>query len=72
MLSSNHSAHSFNNFYPPIVRGFNLGSNTITLICTAPPYLVGALITFAMACNSDRINEHGWHIINSMAIAKDL
>ena len=63
MLSANHSAYGFNNFYPSIVRGFNLGSNTITLVCTAPPYLVGALITFAMAYNSDRINERGWHII---------
>lgn len=69
MLSANHSAYAFNNFYPSIVRGFNLGSNTITLVCTAPPYLIGALITFAMAYNSDRINERGWHIIASMAVA---
>jgi nitrate/nitrite transporter NarK len=69
MLSANHSAYGFNNFYPSIVRGFNLGSNTITLICTAPPYLVGALITFAMAYNSDRLGERGWHIIISMSVA---
>lgn len=69
MLSANHSAYGFNNFYPSIVRGFNLGSNTITLVCTAPPYLVGALITFAMAYNSDRLNERGWHIIISMSVA---
>lgn len=69
MLSANHSAYGFNNFYPSIVRGFNLGSNTITLVCTAPPYLVGALITFAMAYNSDRMSERGWHIILSMIVA---
>lgn len=69
MLCANHSAYGFNNFYPSIVRGFNLGSNTITLVCTAPPYLVGALITFAMAYNSDRVNERGWHIIISMTVA---
>jgi hypothetical protein len=69
MLSANHSAYVFNNFYPSIVRGFNLGSNTITLVCTAPPYLVGALITFAMAYNSDRLGERGWHIIVSMSVA---
>jgi hypothetical protein len=69
MLSANHSAYAFNNFYPSIVRGFNLGSNTITLVCTAPPYLIGALVTFAMAYNSDRINERGWHITISMTVA---
>lgn len=69
MLSSNHSAYGFNNFYPSIVRGFNLGSNTITLVCTAPPYLVGALITFAMAYSSDRNNERRWHIVASMTVA---
>jgi hypothetical protein len=47
----------------------DLGSTTITLVCTAPPYLLGALITFAMAYNSDRVNERGWHIIVSMTVA---
>lgn len=69
MLSANYSAYGFNNFYPSIVRGFNLGSNTITLALTAPPYLSGALITFAMAYNSDRAADRGWHIIASMSVA---
>lgn len=69
MLSSNHSVCDSNSFYPSIVRGFNLGSDTITLVYTVPPYLIGALITFAMAYNSDRNNECGWHIIASTTIA---
>ncbi|KAG4254417.1 hypothetical protein FPRO04_07796 [Fusarium proliferatum] len=45
LLLSNQSAYGFNYFYPAIDRGFNLGSRTITLICTAPPYLLGAFIS---------------------------
>ncbi|KAF2002254.1 hypothetical protein P154DRAFT_618673 [Amniculicola lignicola CBS 123094] len=59
MLSSNHSAYGFNNFYPTIVKGFGLGSRTTTLICTAPPYLVGTLGSFAVAFSPDRNKEHG-------------
>ncbi|KIW08190.1 uncharacterized protein PV09_01121 [Verruconis gallopava] len=62
MLCSNHSAYGFVNFYPTIVKGFGLGSRTITLVCTAPLYLIGALISFAVAFSSDRNKERGWHI----------
>lgn len=62
MLLTNQSAYSFNYFYPAIVRGFNLGSRTITLICTAPPYLLGAFISYFIAWHSDRKAERGWHI----------
>ncbi|KAH7158984.1 major facilitator superfamily domain-containing protein [Fusarium sp. MPI-SDFR-AT-0072] len=62
LLLSNQSAYGFNYFYPAIVRGFNLGSRTITLICTAPPYLLGAFISYFIAWHSDRKAERGWHI----------
>lgn len=62
LLLSNQSAHGFNYFYPAIVRGFNLGSRTIALVCTAPPYLLGALISYFIAWHSDRKAERGWHI----------
>lgn len=62
MLCSNHSAYGFNNFYPSIVKGFHLGSNTVTLVCTAPPYLIGTLISFAIAFSSDKNKERGLHI----------
>ncbi|KAF2018238.1 MFS general substrate transporter [Aaosphaeria arxii CBS 175.79] len=42
ILCANHTAYGFNNFYPTIVKGFGLGTRTITLLCTAPPYLIGA------------------------------
>lgn len=69
ILCSNHTAYGFNNFYPAIVRGFNLGSRTITLLCTAPPYLIGAAISFGIAYSSDRNRERGWHISVPMAVA---
>ncbi|KAH7345809.1 major facilitator superfamily domain-containing protein [Pyrenochaeta sp. MPI-SDFR-AT-0127] len=62
MLCANHSAYGFNNFFPSIVKGFNLGSRTITLVCTAPPYLIGTVISFAIAFSSDRKKERGFHI----------
>lgn len=69
ILCANHTAYGFNNFYPSIVRGFNLGSRTITLVCTAPPYIVGALITFVIANSSDRQHERGLHISIPMLVA---
>ncbi|KAL7764686.1 hypothetical protein ACKLNR_005831 [Fusarium oxysporum f. sp. zingiberi] len=69
LLLSNQSAYGFNYFYPAIVRGFNLGSRTITLVCTAPPYLLGAFISYFIAWHSDRKAERGWHISGAILFA---
>lgn len=69
MLASNQSAYGFNYFYPEIVKGFNLGSRTITLVCTAPPYLIGAVISYIIAWSSDRRGERGYHISIPMLVA---
>ncbi|RKK58323.1 hypothetical protein BFJ71_g2410 [Fusarium oxysporum] len=69
LLLSNQSAYGFNYFYPAIVRGFNLGSRTITLVCTAPPYLLGAFISYFIAWRSDRKAERGWHISGAILFA---
>ncbi|KAL5366222.1 major facilitator superfamily domain-containing protein [Aspergillus floccosus] len=69
MLCSNHTAYGFNNFFPSIVKGFGLGSNTVTLVLTAPPYLFGAAISFLAAFSSDRTNERGFHISVPMLVA---
>lgn len=47
----------------------NLGSRTVTLVLTAPPYLFGAAISFLVAYSSDRHNERGYHIMAPMAVA---
>lgn len=69
MLCANHTAYGFNNFFPTIVRGFNLGSNTVTLVLTAPPYLIGAAVSFLVAYSSDIRNERGYHISVPMCVA---
>lgn len=69
MLCSNHSAYSFNNFFPSMLKGFNLGSKTITLVLTAPPYLVATVIAFGIALSSDRMKERGLHIAAPIVFA---
>jgi hypothetical protein len=64
------SSYGFNNFFPTMVRGFGLGSNTIALVLTAPPYILGTAVSFFVAWNSDRNKERGYHIMinNCMSI----
>jgi predicted MFS family arabinose efflux permease len=68
-MCANQTSYGFNYFYPSIVEGFNLGSRTITLACTAPPYIVAALISYGLAWSSDRRKERGFHIIIPVLIA---
>lgn len=51
------------------MKGFNLGTRTLTLALTAPPYIFGAIISFLVAYSSDRFNERGYHISAPMAVA---
>lgn len=69
MLTANHSAYGFNNFFPTIVKTMNLGNNMTTLLLTAPPYLAGTLVAFATAWSSDRRRERGLHISAPQAVA---
>lgn len=62
------SSYGFNNFFPTMVRGFGLGSSTIALVLTAPPYILGTIVSFYVAWSSDRKKERGYHImINNCA-----
>lgn len=69
MLVCNHAAYGFNYFYPAIVKGFGFGSNTITLLCTAPPSLLGAVMSFIISWSSDKKNERSLHIAIPMCVA---
>lgn len=69
MLTANHSAYGFNNFFPTIVKGFGLGNRTITLVLTAPPYLVATAVAFTTAWSSDRRGDRGYHIAVPQAVA---
>jgi hypothetical protein len=63
------SSYGFNNFFPTMVRGFGLGSNTIALVLTAPPYILGTAVSFFVAWNSDRNKERGYHIMINNCIS---
>ncbi|KAJ3539032.1 hypothetical protein NM208_g5651 [Fusarium decemcellulare] len=52
-----------------IVNGFNLVNRTITLVCTTPPYLLGAVCACFIAWSSDRRAERGFHIIGPVLTA---
>jgi hypothetical protein len=57
------SSYGFNNFFPTMVRGFNMGDDVISLLLTSPPYILGTIVSFVGAWNSDRIRERGFHIM---------
>lgn len=69
MLISNHAAYGFNYFYPSIVKGFGLGSNITTLLCTAPPFLIGAILSIFVSRSSDKRNERSLHIAVPMMVS---
>lgn len=60
------SSYGFNNFFPTMVDGFGLGSRTVALLLTAPPYVVGTVISFIVAWSSDRRRERGFHIMANL------
>jgi hypothetical protein len=69
ILMANHSAYGFNNFFSTIVSGFDLGNTTMTLLLTAPPYLVATVSAFIGSWSSDRQQERGFHISVLLGVA---
>ncbi|GKT48613.1 putative transporter [Colletotrichum spaethianum] len=63
------SSHGLNSFFPTIVQGFRLGSNTATLLLTAPPYLLAAIVALSVAVSSDRRADRGLHIVGPVCVA---
>lgn len=60
------SSYGFNNFFPTIVRGLEIGGgdeNVTSLLLTAPPYVLGTFCTFFVAWDSDRRSDRGLHIM---------
>ncbi|ETS79749.1 hypothetical protein PFICI_09602 [Pestalotiopsis fici W106-1] len=62
LLLCNHAAFGFSYFFPSIVKGFGFGSTIVTLLCTSPPYLVGAVMSVVVSWSSDSRGERGYHI----------
>lgn len=69
MLVANHAAYGFIYFFPTIVKSLKLGSNTITLVLEAPPYLIAAIVSVLVARSSDRLGERTYHIAIPMCVA---
>lgn len=61
------SSYGFNNFFPTMVKGFNMGDENISLLLTAPPYVWGTIVSFFVAWNSDRLKERGYHIMINLS-----
>lgn len=55
-------AHGFNNFYPTIVAGIGMGSRIKTVLLTAPPFFMTAVVSVLVAFHSDYRKERGWHM----------
>ncbi|TDZ31635.1 MFS transporter prlL [Colletotrichum spinosum] len=63
------SSYGFNNFFPTMVNGFGLGSRTMALVLTAPPYMLGTAVSFGVAWSSDRKKERGFHIMANNCVS---
>lgn len=55
------ASSSFRNFLPTLLG--TLGYNrTITLVITAPPYLLAAAVAIIVGLSSGKFNERTWHL----------
>lgn len=62
------SANGFTNFFPTVVGTLGF-SHTITLLLTAPPFILAAIISPLYGMSSGRFNERTWHITAGMGLA---
>jgi hypothetical protein len=46
-----------------------MGSREVTLLLTAPPYLLGAAASLLVCWDSDKRKERGYHIISGVGVA---
>ncbi|KAK2057454.1 major facilitator superfamily transporter [Colletotrichum caudatum] len=59
----------FNGFYPTIVQGLRFGSQTTTLLLTAPPYLFAAAVSIVVCTSSDKRADRGLHIMGPLGVS---
>lgn len=62
------SANGFTNFFPTVVGtlGFD---ETMTLVLTAPPFILSAIVGPLWGVSSGKFNERSWHITSMMFLA---
>lgn len=59
---------SVTNFFPTVVSTLGY-SNVITLLLTAPPYVLAVLVTYANALHADRTGERYLHIVLPLCVS---
>ncbi|KAK2026186.1 hypothetical protein LX32DRAFT_684757 [Colletotrichum zoysiae] len=59
----------FNGFFPTIVQGLHFGSQTTTLLLTAPPYLFAAAVSLVVCTSSDKRADRGLHIMGPLGVS---
>lgn len=68
ILIGSMSAASVTNFFPTVVATLGY-SNVITLVLTAPPYVLGLITMFATAWHADRTGERFYHVTIPLCLA---
>ena len=68
MIFGVHSSGTINSYFPTIVRTIGYGQ-TVTLLLTAPPYLLSCIVALGVALNSDRTGERYLHFIIPTALS---
>lgn len=56
------------NYFPSIVQTLKF-SKIITLVLTAPPYLLAVVSTFLWARHADKTGERFWHVVAPLCVA---
>lgn len=59
---------SVTNFFPTVVSTLGY-SDVITLLLTAPPYVLAVMVTYANALHADRTGERYLHIVLPLCVS---
>lgn len=59
---------SVTNFFPAVVKTLGY-SDVITLLLTAPPYVLAVIVTYANALHADRTGERYLHVVIPLCFA---
>ena len=62
------SAIGINSFFPTVVGSLGK-SHTVTLLLTAPPYLLACFVCAAVGWHAGRTSDRYWHIVASLSCA---
>lgn len=63
------AAYGYNNFFPSIVRGLDMGGRTVTLLLSAPPYVLACCLGVIVCRSSDKRKDRTWHLLVASTIS---